>query len=167
MIEQIPCSRSAASVRCRGSVRRDQHRQSPLEPGVGLIVLGGLIRFILHYGDITIFIATPKAVDPLWLAVALVSQTATCACADAIWATVMAKAGFRRRARSARSCRRGAFRQSSHTDGWIERQYHRGPRSAASVHSLCNRGYGAFDLGAFLLHGLSPDGHRRFHPAVV
>ncbi|MFS8116211.1 lysylphosphatidylglycerol synthase transmembrane domain-containing protein [Rhizobium jaguaris] len=65
--------------------------------GVGLIVLAGLISFILHYGDITIFIATLKAADPLWLAIALVSQAATYACAAAIWATVMAKAGFHRR----------------------------------------------------------------------
>ncbi|MBB6303742.1 lysylphosphatidylglycerol synthase transmembrane domain-containing protein [Rhizobium leucaenae] len=64
---------------------------------VGLIVLGGLITFILHYGDLAIFIATLRAADPLWLTVALLSQAATYACAAVIWATVLAKAGFHRR----------------------------------------------------------------------
>jgi uncharacterized protein (TIRG00374 family) len=65
--------------------------------GVGVLVLAGLISFILHFGDIGVFIDKLKAADPLWLAAALGSQAITYVCAALIWARVMAKAGYHRR----------------------------------------------------------------------
>ncbi|MBX5227334.1 flippase-like domain-containing protein [Rhizobium sp. NLR9b] len=65
--------------------------------GIGVLVLAGLVGFILHFGDLSLFIATLKSADPSWLAAALIVQAATYVCAAAIWAMVMAKAGHRKR----------------------------------------------------------------------
>ncbi|EJC75097.1 Uncharacterized protein family (UPF0104) [Rhizobium leguminosarum bv. trifolii WSM2012] len=67
--------------------------------GIGILVLGGLVGFILHFGDISVFIAALKSADPRWLAAALIVQAATYVCAAAIWERVMTRAGHRKRFR--------------------------------------------------------------------
>lgn len=64
--------------------------------GAGALVLGGLITFVLHFGDVGVFIAKLKAADPLWLIVALFTQAATYVCAALVWARVLTKAGYSR-----------------------------------------------------------------------
>ncbi|WSH65137.1 lysylphosphatidylglycerol synthase transmembrane domain-containing protein [Rhizobium ruizarguesonis] len=64
----------------------------------GILILAGLVGFILHFGDLAVFISTLRAADPLWLGAALLSQVVTYAFAAAIWATVLGKTGFQRRA---------------------------------------------------------------------
>lgn len=65
--------------------------------GAGMLVLGGLIGIILHFGDISVFMFTLRSADPRWLAAVLVVQAATYVCAAAVWARVMAIAGHRQR----------------------------------------------------------------------
>ncbi len=65
--------------------------------GTGVMVLAGLVSFVLHFGNIGIFISKLIAANPLWLAAALASQVATYACATLTWASVMTKAGYHRR----------------------------------------------------------------------
>ncbi|WP_454854077.1 lysylphosphatidylglycerol synthase transmembrane domain-containing protein [Rhizobium binxianense] len=65
--------------------------------GAGLLVLGGLVGFILHFGDVEVFANTLRSADPRWLAAAVPVQAATYACAAAIWSRVMARAEYHRR----------------------------------------------------------------------
>ncbi|MBX4927908.1 lysylphosphatidylglycerol synthase transmembrane domain-containing protein [Rhizobium binae] len=64
--------------------------------GVGILVLGGLVGSILHFGDLRLFIVTMESADSQWLGAALVVQLATYVCAAAIWGRVMARAGYRK-----------------------------------------------------------------------
>lgn len=61
--------------------------------GVGLLILGGLVIFILHFSDVELFLATLGKADPLWLALALICQVATYCCAAGVWWCVLRSAG--------------------------------------------------------------------------
>ncbi|WP_416798192.1 lysylphosphatidylglycerol synthase transmembrane domain-containing protein [Ciceribacter azotifigens] len=58
----------------------------------GLVLLGGLVTFVLHHGDVTVFLSKLKSADPLWLFAAVVSQAATYACAASVWLRVLSRA---------------------------------------------------------------------------
>lgn len=61
----------------------------------GLLVLGVFISFMLHFGDVTVFLTTLRSVDPMWLAAMLACQGATYSCAAAVWFRVLSRAKFR------------------------------------------------------------------------
>ncbi len=61
--------------------------------GLGALLLVGVVVFVLHFGDIEIFLKTLRRADPIWLAVALCCQLATYLCAAALWFAVLRKAG--------------------------------------------------------------------------
>lgn len=62
---------------------------------IGILLLVVLVTLVLDRGDITLFAAAFMSADPLWLAAAFLLQSTTYACAAAIWASVLAKAGLR------------------------------------------------------------------------
>lgn len=63
---------------------------------VGMLALAGLISFILHFGDLEIFLATFCSAGSPWLALAALCQTATYACASVVWWLVLKAANAAR-----------------------------------------------------------------------
>jgi uncharacterized membrane protein YbhN (UPF0104 family) len=61
--------------------------------GMGIVVLAGLLAFILHFSDVSVFVDTLRAADPLWLAAAFACQLATYLCAASVWSRALARAG--------------------------------------------------------------------------
>ncbi|MDG4897564.1 lysylphosphatidylglycerol synthase transmembrane domain-containing protein [Mesorhizobium sp. WSM4976] len=61
----------------------------------GLLLLGVIVSFTLHFGDLQVFLSTLKSADPLWLAAAVAFQMSTYACAAAVWFRILSRAGIR------------------------------------------------------------------------
>lgn len=61
----------------------------------GLLVLGVFISFMLHFGDVAVFLTTLKSADPMWLAAAAACQCGTYACAAGVWLRVLSRAKVR------------------------------------------------------------------------
>ncbi|MGO4440169.1 lysylphosphatidylglycerol synthase transmembrane domain-containing protein [Rhizobium sp. RAF56] len=61
---------------------------------IGILVFVGVVAMILRFADMLILLDILRSANPLWILAALASQTATYACAAAIWATVMRSAGY-------------------------------------------------------------------------
>lgn len=58
----------------------------------GLLLLGVIVGFALHFGDVQVFVSTLKSASPLWLGAAVVCQIATYACAAAVWFRILSRA---------------------------------------------------------------------------
>lgn len=63
---------------------------------IGILVLAGLVTFVLHFGDLQVFLATLQGADPLWLVGAAFCQAATYVCASAVWWCVLRTANAAR-----------------------------------------------------------------------
>nr|WP_316651130.1 lysylphosphatidylglycerol synthase transmembrane domain-containing protein [uncultured Gellertiella sp.] len=76
----------------------------PLGPllgwGIGLLALAGLVTFLLHFGDFTVFVKTIRGADLRWLLAALACQILTYLCAAAVWSRVLKHAGAPMKLRS-------------------------------------------------------------------
>lgn len=59
----------------------------------GALILAGLIVFILHFGDIEVFVATIRRANPVWIAAAVLCQIATYFCAALVWFIILESAG--------------------------------------------------------------------------
>jgi uncharacterized membrane protein YbhN (UPF0104 family) len=59
----------------------------------GAAILVGLVVFTLHFGDVATFLATVRAANPFWIALAIVGQSATYLCGATVWQRVLAHAG--------------------------------------------------------------------------
>ncbi|RWM04395.1 MAG: flippase-like domain-containing protein [Mesorhizobium sp.] len=57
----------------------------------GLLLLGVIVGFALHFGDVQVFLSTLRSANPLWLAVAVACQIATYACAAAVWFRIFSR----------------------------------------------------------------------------
>lgn len=59
--------------------------------GLAVLVVAGLVTFILHVSDLTAFVGTIRAADPIWIAAALACQVTTYICAALVWNRALAR----------------------------------------------------------------------------
>lgn len=105
--EAFPQHRQDASLspkRPEGVDRRTVSDLPEIElPGIGvaigwlsgLLLLGVIVGFALHFGDVEVFLSTLRSANPFWLAAAVAAQIATYACAAAVWFRILSRAGIR------------------------------------------------------------------------
>jgi uncharacterized membrane protein YbhN (UPF0104 family) len=59
----------------------------------GATLLGVVVLFVLHTGDIETFLTTVRHADPSWLGVAVLCQVGTYICAAAVWHLAVRRSG--------------------------------------------------------------------------
>lgn len=66
----------------------------------GVLLLAGIVTFVLHLGDASLFLATLQKANPVWLATAVLLQSTTYFCAAGVWLLISLRAGVAIRFRS-------------------------------------------------------------------
>lgn len=60
----------------------------------GVLALGGVVSAVLHFSELDKFVSLVKGIEPIWLVLAVLAQTATYVCIAMVWKRTLQRSGY-------------------------------------------------------------------------